>query len=110
MRSTFVRGQVDINPSHWDVSTFCLPRSTPPGINPRHLALEFKRVLSVTLPVVYTPLPPRDDTSIHVGIFGNLLMPLARFGSIDTLIIDVNISQTKIFHPWHLHGLTFNLV
>jgi len=68
---------------------FCFSHRTASGVKLQHISLECQ----MTHSTIYTPPPPTDDpfddASFHTGIYGNILMPLAQFRSIETLIIDV---------------------
>lgn len=121
MRPTVVHGRLDTSPTPWDISaffTFLTERHV--GVKLRHISLEFKRMPSETHPVIHPPLPPtndsHDDPSFHTSIYGNIIMPLAQFGSIDTLIIDIKCSihltdedLSSLASAWpHLRALSLN--
>ena len=90
MRPTVVCVRVNTSPTSWDIMAFfafLTERHT--GVKLQHISLGCQ----MTHSMIYEPPPPTDDpfddASFHTGIYGNILMPLAQFRSIETLIIDV---------------------
>ncbi|KAG2358853.1 hypothetical protein BDR07DRAFT_1245127, partial [Suillus spraguei] len=91
---TSIRGQVDVGPTPCDIRAFfAFLTKHYVDVKPQNVSLE--SLSRIRMPSVAQPplLPPTGDQfTSHNGIYGSDFMPLAQFGSIDTLIIDVNCS------------------
>ncbi|KAG1864843.1 hypothetical protein F4604DRAFT_1905302 [Suillus subluteus] len=94
---TSIRGQVDAGPTPCDMGAFfAFLTEHYVGVKPQKVSLQ--SLPSIRMPSAAQPplLPPTGNQfngrSSHTGIHGNDFMPLTQFGSINTLIIDVNCS------------------
>ncbi|KAG2071603.1 hypothetical protein BDR04DRAFT_1231036 [Suillus decipiens] len=91
---TSIGGQVDAGPTPCDIRAFFA------FLTKHYVDVKPQNVLLQSLPSIRTPQPPLlpptgnqfNGQTSHTGIYGSDFMPLAQFGSLDTLIIDVNCS------------------
>jgi hypothetical protein len=95
---TSIHAQVDTGPTPRDMRAFfAFLTEHYVGFKPQNVSL--KSFSSIRMPSVAQPplLPPIGNhingQASHTGIHGSDFMPLIRFGSIGTLIIDVNCSM-----------------
>lgn len=96
IRPTSIRTRVDAGPTPCDMRAFfAFLTEHYVGVQPQNVSLQSLR--GIQMPTVVQPplVPPTGNQfngPAHTGIHGSDLMPLAQFGSIDTLLIDVNCS------------------
>ncbi|KAG1764019.1 hypothetical protein EDD22DRAFT_1020160 [Suillus occidentalis] len=93
---TSTRSRVDVGLTPCDMRAFfAFLTEHYVGVQPQNVSLQSLRRIQMPI-VVQPPLVPPTGNQFngpaHTGIHGSDLMPLAQFGSIDTLIIDVNCS------------------
>ncbi|KIK49151.1 hypothetical protein CY34DRAFT_797544 [Suillus luteus UH-Slu-Lm8-n1] len=93
---TSIRSRVDVGPTPCDMRAF-FAFLTKHYVDVQPLSVSLQSLRRIQMPTVVQPplVPPTGNQfngPSHTGIHGSDLMPLAQFGSIDTLIIDVNCS------------------
>ncbi|KAG2346739.1 hypothetical protein BDR05DRAFT_958893 [Suillus weaverae] len=94
---TSIRGQVDAGPTPCDMRAFfAFLTEHYVAVKPQNVSLQSLPSIRVTSMAQPPLLPPTGNQfngrSTHTGIHGSDFWPLAQFGSIETLIIDVNCS------------------
>ncbi|KAG2749629.1 hypothetical protein P692DRAFT_20856712 [Suillus brevipes Sb2] len=93
---TSIRSRVDAGPTPCDMRAFfAFLAEHYVGVQPRNVSLQSLRRIQMPTAVQPPLVPPignQFNGPYYTGIHGSDLMPLAQFGSIDTLIIDVNCS------------------
>jgi hypothetical protein len=93
---TSIRSRVDAGPTPCDMRAFfAFLAEHYVGVQPRNVSLQSLRRIqmpTVVQPPLVPPIGNQFNGPSYTGIHGSDLMPLAQFGSIDTLIIDVNCS------------------
>ncbi|KAG1878651.1 hypothetical protein C8R48DRAFT_648581 [Suillus tomentosus] len=92
-----IRGRVDAGPTPCDMRVFfAFLTEHYVGVKLQNISLQSLpgiRMLSVAQPPLLSPTGNRvNGQPSHTGIHGSNFMPLTQFGSIDTLVIDVNCS------------------
>ncbi|KAG1815411.1 hypothetical protein EV424DRAFT_1411924 [Suillus variegatus] len=116
-----IRGRVDAGPTPCDMRVFfAFLTEHYVGVKLQNISLQSLpgiRMLSVAQPPLLSPTGNRvNGQPSHTGIHGSNFMPLAQFGSIDTLVIDVNCSihltdedLASLAAAWpHLRTLSIN--